>query len=265
MRQLLSHQAGLCAIDEPPRPRRPRSTSTASARRSRAQKPAWEPGTRHGYHGITLGWYEGELIRRVDPQGRTLGRYFADEVAAPLGLDFFIGLPDDVPPERIARIHGYSPPEMLLHLHEFPPPLRARLPQPAQPHLPDVRQPAHHRPAERVQPARDAARGDPRRQRDRQRRVPSPAPTASSPPAARRSGSTPATLEALKLTRRRAERRPRATVVLHIESVFSLGYVKPFPRFTLRHLRRPGVRHAGRRRLVRVRRSRRRRSASPTR
>src|SRR5829696_5687099 len=74
-----------------------------------------------GYHGITLGWYEGELIRRVDPQRRTLGRYFADEVAGPLGLDFFIGLPDDVPPERVARIHGYQPAEMLLHVHEFPP------------------------------------------------------------------------------------------------------------------------------------------------
>ena len=45
-----------------------------------AQVPAWTPGTRHGYHGITLGWYEGELIRRTDPAGRSLGRFFAEEI-----------------------------------------------------------------------------------------------------------------------------------------------------------------------------------------
>ena len=68
-----------------------------------AQKPAWPPGTRHGYHGITLGWYESELIRRTDPAGRTLGRFFADEIAGPLGLDLHIGLPDSVADDRVAR------------------------------------------------------------------------------------------------------------------------------------------------------------------
>ena len=51
----------------------------------------WEPGSRVGYHSITYGWFVGELVRRVD--GRTLGAFFADEVARPLGLDFWIGLP----------------------------------------------------------------------------------------------------------------------------------------------------------------------------
>ena len=51
----------------------------------------WEPGTRVGYHSITYGWFVGELVRRID--GRTLGAFFADEVADPLGLDFWIGLP----------------------------------------------------------------------------------------------------------------------------------------------------------------------------
>ena len=71
-----------------------------------AQKPAWEPGTKHGYHGISLGWYESELIRHTDPQGRTIGQYFNDEIAAPLDLDFWIGLPDSVPEKRIARVQG---------------------------------------------------------------------------------------------------------------------------------------------------------------
>ncbi len=105
VRQVLSHQAGLCAIDEPMDLEMlgdPDAVAAAIAR----QAPAWEPGTRHGYHGISLGWYESELLRLVDPEGRTIGRYFADEVAAPLDLDFHIGLPDDVDRSRVARIEG---------------------------------------------------------------------------------------------------------------------------------------------------------------
>ena len=101
VRQLLSHQAGLSAIDEPmdlDLLGNPDRVAAAIAK----QAPAWEPGRRHGYHGISLGWYESELVRRVDPQHRTIGRFFADEVASPLGLEFYIGLPDDVPDERIA-------------------------------------------------------------------------------------------------------------------------------------------------------------------
>ena len=85
-----------------------------------AQRPQWEPGTRHGYHAVTLGWYESQLLSRVDPQGRTLGRFFAEEVAAPLAAEFHIGVPDDVPDERIATIHAIKPPEMLLNLGKMP-------------------------------------------------------------------------------------------------------------------------------------------------
>lgn len=119
VRQLLSHQAGLCAISEPLGLEELHDLDRLSEIIGR-QKPWWEPGTRHGYHGLTLGWYEGELLRRADPQHRTLGQYFAQEVAAPLGLEFYIGLPDEVPDERRAVIHGYRPPEMLLHLHQLP-------------------------------------------------------------------------------------------------------------------------------------------------
>lgn len=57
-----------------------------------AEAPFWDPGASHGYHMLTFGWTVGELVRRVS--GRSLGSFFADEVAGPLGADFFIGLPD---------------------------------------------------------------------------------------------------------------------------------------------------------------------------
>ena len=65
------------------------------------QAPNWEPGTRHGYHAITFGWLVGEVVRRIS--GRSLGRFFRDEIAGPLGLDFWIGLPDALE-TRVARI-----------------------------------------------------------------------------------------------------------------------------------------------------------------
>jgi len=63
-----------------------------------AQAPAWTPGERHGYHGVSLAWYESELVRHADPAGRSLGRYFAEEIATPLGFDFYIWLPASVEP-----------------------------------------------------------------------------------------------------------------------------------------------------------------------
>ena len=62
------------------------------------QEPAfWPPGTRNGYHMLSFGWTVGELVRRVS--GKSLGQFFAEEVAKPLGLDFWIGLPDSVKPD----------------------------------------------------------------------------------------------------------------------------------------------------------------------
>ncbi len=56
-----------------------------------AQEPWWEPGTRSGYHAITQGYLQGEIVRRVT--GRSIGTFFREEVAEPLGADFHIGLP----------------------------------------------------------------------------------------------------------------------------------------------------------------------------
>ena len=69
------------------------------------QKPFWEPGTAHGYHALTYGWLVGEVVRRVS--GRSLGTYFAEEIARPLGLEFWIGLPAEQE-HRVSPIVGRS-------------------------------------------------------------------------------------------------------------------------------------------------------------
>jgi len=99
---LLSHQAGLPAVD-----------ATLSAAEVQAwdpvinalseQKPFWEPGTAHGYHALTYGWLVGEVVRRIT--GRSLGTYFAEEIAGPLGLEFWIGSPPEEE-HRISPIVG---------------------------------------------------------------------------------------------------------------------------------------------------------------
>ncbi|MCZ8378991.1 serine hydrolase [Mycobacterium sp. CPCC 205372] len=120
VRQLLAHQAGLCALTPAPTLADVADTQRLSAMLA-AQKPAWVPGTRHGYHAITLGWYQSELIRRTDPAGRTLGRFLADEIATPMGLDLHIGLPDTVSADRIALVHYWKRWETLLHMNVMPP------------------------------------------------------------------------------------------------------------------------------------------------
>lgn len=81
------------------------------------QKPAWEPGTRQAYHAITLGFYESELLRRIDPQHRSLGRFFEDEIATPLGLNLYIRLPQGIPNSRLATM---VPPTWAERLRGFP-------------------------------------------------------------------------------------------------------------------------------------------------
>ena len=102
--QVLSHQAGLPLVEgdftlDEALAWEPMVDALA------AQAPIWAPGTQHGYHMRTFGWLVGELVRRVD--GRTLGAFLRDEIAEPLGLDFWIGLPEEIEP-RVARL---VPPE----------------------------------------------------------------------------------------------------------------------------------------------------------
>lgn len=113
VRQLLAHQAGLFAFDEPV----DKSTVADLDRLAiilARQKPAWEPGTRQAYHALTLGFYESELLRCVDPRHRSLGQFFQDEIATPLGLDFYIRLPESIPNSRLATLAKLSLVAMLL-------------------------------------------------------------------------------------------------------------------------------------------------------
>ncbi|WP_228718526.1 serine hydrolase domain-containing protein [Kitasatospora acidiphila] len=90
VRWLLSHRAGLPALDRQLRVEEVLAWDPAVAAVA-AQEPFWEPGTAHGYHPYTYGWLVGEVVRRVS--GRSVGQYFAEEIARPLGLDLWIGLP----------------------------------------------------------------------------------------------------------------------------------------------------------------------------
>jgi CubicO group peptidase (beta-lactamase class C family) len=112
VRQLLGHQAGLFALDQPITKSLLADLDELAAVLAR-QKPAWDPGTRQAYHAVTIGFYEGELLRRIDPQHRSLGQFFQDEIASPLGLDFYIRLPESVSDSRLAPLVDPSFAEML--------------------------------------------------------------------------------------------------------------------------------------------------------
>lgn len=103
VRQLLAHQAGLFAFDETADKSVVADLDRLAVVLAR-QKPVWEPGTRQAYHGLTIGYYESELLRRVDPKRRSLGQYFQEELAGPLGLDFYIRLPEEIPNARLAAL-----------------------------------------------------------------------------------------------------------------------------------------------------------------
>lgn len=120
VRQLLAHQGGLITVE-------PSLNSDILADHDQLadiladQKPHWQVGARHGYHTLTLGWYQNELIRRCDPHQRSLGQFFHDEIAEPLGIDFYIGLPEDVPEDRLSNVRGYHRVAVLGHLNQLPP------------------------------------------------------------------------------------------------------------------------------------------------
>jgi CubicO group peptidase (beta-lactamase class C family) len=116
VRQLLAHQAGLYVLDEPVTRELVSDLDRLAVVLAR-QTPAWPPGERQAYHGITLGFYESELLRRIDPQHRSLGQFFQDEIAAPLGLDVFIRVPDHIPNSRFATM---TRPSMLELFRGFP-------------------------------------------------------------------------------------------------------------------------------------------------
>lgn len=100
VRMVLSHQAGLPVIDGSMSYDELLAVDPV-AERLAGQAPVWEPGTDHGYHAFSYGFLLGEIVRRAT--GRRLGRAFAEDVAGPLGLDFWIGLPPEHE-SRVARL-----------------------------------------------------------------------------------------------------------------------------------------------------------------
>jgi len=103
VRYLLSHMSGLAGVAEPIPPEAFYDWDRIVGLLA-AQKPLWEPGTASGYHALTHGHLLGEVLRRVD--GRTIGTFFREEVAEPLGADFHIGLPE----EHESRVGELIPP-----------------------------------------------------------------------------------------------------------------------------------------------------------
>ena len=105
VRMLLNHRVGLPVVDAPLTRAQVLSVEPVIEALV-AQAPVWPPGSRHGYHALTYGWLIGELVRRVT--GKSLGTYFRDEIARPLGLEFWIGLPASEE-DRVARLKGAPP------------------------------------------------------------------------------------------------------------------------------------------------------------
>jgi CubicO group peptidase (beta-lactamase class C family) len=97
--QLLSHQAGLCALDM----RVDMLDSGGVIEALEVQRPLWPPGTAHGYHARTFGFLLDELVRRI--AGKTLSQYWREVFAEPLKLDLWIGLPEEQN-SRVATVYA---------------------------------------------------------------------------------------------------------------------------------------------------------------
>lgn len=105
VRYLLSHRAGMAAIREP-LPLAAMFDWDAVTRALARQEPWWKPGEKHGYHALTFGWLVGEVVRRIS--GKSLGQFFREEVAGPLGADAHIGL-DPAFFSRVAEMGEWPP------------------------------------------------------------------------------------------------------------------------------------------------------------
>jgi len=98
---VMSHSAGLSGFDPPLENVEELYDWDAICQRLAAQSPWWEPGSQSGYHAITQGYLQGEIVRRIS--GRSLGTFFREEVAEPLGADFHIGL-DSAHDHRVGEL-----------------------------------------------------------------------------------------------------------------------------------------------------------------
>jgi len=117
--QLITHKSGLVLLDRNVLVNELHNFDELSKLLENA-KPMWEPGKKHGYHSATIGLFMQQLVRRIDKNHRTIGQYFSEEIAEPLDIDFFIGLPEDIDTTRLATMKMFLPPLSLLNLHKLP-------------------------------------------------------------------------------------------------------------------------------------------------
>lgn len=115
--QVLSHQSGLSGITDPDWTPADWFDTEKTCAQLAAQKPIWEPGTASGYHPVTYGYLVGEIARRADQGGRTLGQILAQDLCAPAAIDFHIGTPasehhrcaDLIKPRTLADLGEINP------------------------------------------------------------------------------------------------------------------------------------------------------------
>ncbi|XP_033755478.1 beta-lactamase domain-containing protein 2-like [Pecten maximus] len=115
----ISNKAGLSGNEEPFSLRLmlddPRKFEDILAK----QRPLWEPGTKHGYHPFTFAMYLDQIVKRVDPKGRSLSQYFHEEMAKPFDIEFYIGLPKELfyRAPRVAMIGNVDEEEIRKRMH----------------------------------------------------------------------------------------------------------------------------------------------------
>lgn len=117
--QLITHKGGLVLLDRKVKISELKNYAELSKLLENA-KPIWEPGKKHGYHAGTIGLFMQQLVIRIDKKGRTIGQFFSEEIARPLGADFFIGLPNDFDTTRLATLEELVPPASLFNLGKLP-------------------------------------------------------------------------------------------------------------------------------------------------
>ncbi|MEV0463906.1 serine hydrolase domain-containing protein [Nocardia tengchongensis] len=104
VRQLIDHQVGLHILRDTRMTLADLHDLDRVAEVLAAQRPGWTPGTRQGYHPVSIGLYLNELVRRADPAGRSIRQFIAEEISGPLGVDFTLGLDADLGGDRIAHL-----------------------------------------------------------------------------------------------------------------------------------------------------------------
>jgi len=124
--QMLCHQAGIPLFDKKLKIKQVNDTAFI-LKTLEKQKPIWQPGTQQGYHLYSTGLYMNELIKHSDTKHRELRQYFYDEIAKPLNIEFYFGLPDSIDNNRLAKIINTISFRGLFKFWQLPPPLRRKL------------------------------------------------------------------------------------------------------------------------------------------